>query len=164
MRSPKSAHILIISKLLFPNIIPNKNLIAPLQWGIHKISVCFVRHKKICLLVALPQWRDYSRQFQSTTQRKVCSIQLRLRIVGIDKLEQKPGLIPPAPKISILPTSQISKRVPNILNTNMRNSWTTPSMTEFSKLSDQNSNLQLLPAKTSLTSNYKISFIKIRLL
>ena len=42
----------------------------------------------------------------------------------------------------------------------MRNFWTIPSISGFSKLSNQNSNLQLLPTKTSLTSNYKIAFIK----
>ena len=48
-----SAHILIISKALFPNIFPNKNLIAPPQGGIHKISVCLVRHKKNPLLCSI---------------------------------------------------------------------------------------------------------------
>ena len=58
--------------------------------------------------------------FQSTGQRKVRSNQPCLRIDSIDKLKQKSGPIPPAPKISILPTAQISKPVPNILTTDIR--------------------------------------------
>ena len=100
-----SAHIFIISKPLFPNIFPNKNLIAPLQGGIHKISVSLVRHnKKICLLVARHLWRDYSRQFSVDTDYKKSETLSISPIVGINNFHKKPGLIPPAPKISILPT------------------------------------------------------------
>ena len=45
-------------------------------------------------------------------------------IVGINNFLKKNGLIPPASKISILPTAQISKPFPNVLITDMRNPWT----------------------------------------
>ena len=57
-------------------------------------------------------------------------------VIGINNFHKKPDLIPPAPKISILPTSQKPKPVPNVLTTDMRNPWTTPSMLPKFHLSD----------------------------
>ena len=94
--------------------------------------------------------------------------------------QKNTDLIPPAPKISILPTLQISKPVPNVLTTDMRNSWTNHRCAEFQIL-DWNSNFQSPLARTTdkLLQNfthkkpftikfiyenivyYKISFIKI---
>ena len=127
-------------------------------------------HKKKSVSMLLCPYGEIIRDhFKSTRQRKVRSIQPCLRIVGINK--QKPGLIPPAPKTSILPTFQISKPVPNVLTTDMRNPWTTPSMLPKLHPSDENSNFQLLFARTTnkflqnfIHKNhvyYKISFIKL---
>ena len=51
-------------------------------------------------------------------------------IIGINNFHKKKSLILPAPKILILPTSQISKKYMRILQTttNMQNSWATPLM------------------------------------
>ena len=103
-------------------------------------------HKSVSMLLC-PYGEIIRDHFKSTRQRKVRSIQPCLRIVGINK--QKPGLIPPAPKTSNLPTFQISKPVPNVLTTDMRNPWTTPSMLPKLHPSDENSNFQLLFARTT---------------
>ena len=137
-----SAHILIISKPLFPNIFPNKNLIAPLQGGIHKISVCLVRHTKKYLSPSCSA--PLARLFEiilvdRTTKSLRCHP--RPQIVDINNFHKNPAWFHHRPK-SIIASSQISKPVPKVLTTDMHNLWRIPSMSEFSKLSDQNPNLQ----------------------
>ena len=97
-----------------------KNTRLPCQTHTHT-------HTQICHLVALPQWRDYSRQSQTEKNSETLSMS---PIVSINNFHKKAGLIPPAPKISILPTSQISKPVPNVLTTDIQNSSTITSMSE----------------------------------
>ena len=45
-----------------------------------------------------------------TDNEKFEAFQPRLWKVGLDKLKQKPGLIPPAPKISILKHRNLSQK------------------------------------------------------
>ena len=132
MRSPRLCAYFNYLQTPASEYLPQQKPHCPTPGG-NSQNICLPRqtHKKICLLVALPHGEIIRDNFQSTGQRKVRSIQPCLQIVGIDKLKQKPGLIPPAPKISILPISQISKPVLNVLTTDMRNPWTTPSMLEI---------------------------------
>ena len=98
------AHILnyLIAQPLVPEYLPQQNPQSPTPgWNSQNIRLPCQTQKKICLLVALPQWRDYSRQFRLIRSRRGLRRHLCPRIVGINKLPQKPGLIPPAPKISI---------------------------------------------------------------
>ena len=140
----------LISQPLFPNIFPNNNLKAPLQGGTHKISVCLARRKKnLSISCSDPM----ARLFEKSPRHYPSPI------VGINKHPQKTGLIPPAPKIDY-PNFTNIETCPKRLNYWYVKSFDNPIDERNSKLSDRNSNLQLLPAKTSLTSNYKISFIK----
>ena len=80
-------------------------------------------------------------------------------IVSINKHPQKTGLILLAPKIDH-PNFTNIETCPKSLNYRHARFWTNYRCAKFSKLSNQDSNLQLLPAKTSLTSYYEILFIK----
>ena len=89
-----SAHLLITSKTLFQNIFPNNNLKASLQGEFTKYLSASPDTKNICLLVTLPPRQD---RFQDNTY-VFNNWYLKLP-------QKKNGLILPAPKISILPTS-----------------------------------------------------------
>ena len=60
-----------------------------------------------------------------------------------------------------LPQLSQHRTIPPSLTIDMQHLQTTPPMCEFSKISDQNPNLQLLFAGITSSSHYKISFIKI---
>ena len=140
---------------MFPNIFLNKKPHSPTPAkNSQNIRLPHQTQKNICLLVALPHWRDYSRQFRLIRARRVPRRHLRPRIVGINKLPQKSGLIPPAPKIDY-PNFTNIETSPKILTTDMHNLWIIPSMSVFSKLSDQNPNLQLLFAEITSTVTTK---------
>ena len=142
--------------------LPQQNLKAPLKGGTHKITFCLIRWKKknLSFSCSASMARFNRDNFQSTGQDNVRSIQPCFQIVGVDKHPQKTSLISPAPKISILTTSQISKPVPKVLTTDMWHFRKIPPLSKISKISNRNSNLQLSPAKALLTSYYKFSFIK----
>ena len=126
---------------------------------------CQTQKKNICFLVALPQWRDYSRQFRLISGQKgpeASSVPPNSRY---QQPSQNPAWFQQHPKYRFHNTSNIhnftSMIRPTALTIDMQNPRTTPSMHEFSKISDQNPNLQLLFARIALTSYYKILFIKI---
>ena len=100
-----SAHILIISKPLFPNIFCNKNLIAPFQGELTKYpsaSSDTKQKKNLSLSCSVPMARLFETILVDTGQKKAQDITpIYTPIVGINKTSTKPGLIPSAPKISI---------------------------------------------------------------
>ena len=154
---------------MFPNILLDKNPKAQHQGGIHKISVCLVRHKKnMSLSCSTPMARLFVTILVDTCQKRPETSPVP-PIVGINKLPQKPACLPSAPKIDsitlpISTTSQTWKPAPKVLATDMQKYMsilqTNHRYLKFQIL-DWNSNLSLLSAKTALTSYYKISFIKI---
>ena len=165
MRSPKlRAHLkYLISKPMLPNIFPNKTPQPHSRGGDSQNNrlPCQTEKKTSVSSLLCPLARYNRDNFPVVTDNeKSEAFNRSSELVGIDKHPQKTGLISPAPKISILPTSQTSKPVPNVLTIDMRHFWSIPSMSEIFKISNRNSNLQLSPAKTSLTSYYKFSFIK----
>ena len=92
---------------------------------VNTCTQCVHLKKDICLLVALPQWRDYSRQFWLIQARRGPKTSFVPPIVGINKLPQKPAYLPSAPKIDsitlpIFTTSQTWKPAPKVLATDMQ--------------------------------------------
>ena len=132
-----SAHILFLSKPLFPYIFPDKNLKAPLQGGdSQNIRLPRQTQKKhLSLSCSAPMTRFIRDNSSRYRLRKILD-NIHVPNNWYQQLPQKTGLIPPAPKISVLLTSQISKPVPNVLTTDIRNPWTTPSMLPKFHLSD----------------------------
>ena len=166
MRSPKPHAYpkYLISKPLFPNIFPSKTSKPHSRREFTKYPSALSDEKKKKRSVSsllCPYGEIFETIFPVDTDNEKSEVFNRAsELVGIDKHPQKTGLISPAPRISILPTSQISKPVLNVLTTDMRHFWTIPPLSEISKISNRNSNLQLSPIKTSLTSTWKFSFIK----
>ena len=99
----------LISKTLFQNIFPNNNLKAPFQGELTKYLSTSLDTKKNHLSLSYSAFtaRLTARLFSVDTDHDKSETISMSPIIGINNFhKKKTGLILPAPKISILPTSQ----------------------------------------------------------
>ena len=143
MRSPKPRTYLNDLKTPVSVYLPQQKPQSPTPEGnSQNIRLPFQTHKKNLSLCCSFLWRDLFMTISVDRTTKSPKHSIVLPNSQYRQTATKTGLIPPAPKISILPTSQISKAAPNVSTTDMRNPRTNHRCAKLQIL-DWNSNFQL---------------------